>query len=127
MRKGIVSVIDLEEINIYRFRGAEALRYGRYGDSNRGVFLIPSKVRGGEDLRIIADTGEGWDHVSVSTKNRTPTWEEMDMVKRLFFKRDEVVMQLHVAVDDHINIHSHVLHLWRPTNGCIPMPPKNRV
>ena len=64
-----------------------------------------------------------WDHVSVSRKNRVPNWAEMSHVHRLFFRDDEVAMQLHVPISQHINCHPFVLHLWRPHEGAIPLPP----
>jgi len=75
-------------------------------------------------LAVVASFGGDWDHVSVSLRNRTPIWAEMDWVKRHFFDDDEVVMQLHVAARDHISIHPHTLHLWRPHHHKIPLPPK---
>lgn len=65
-------------------------------------------------LRVIASDGAGWDHVSVSAPGRTPTWDEMERVKRLFFRDDETAMQLHVPPAEHVNLHAHCLHLWRP-------------
>jgi hypothetical protein len=65
-----------------------------------------------------------WEHVSVSTTNRVPTWEEMCWVKEQFFEDDEVVVQLHPAKKDWINCHPHVLHLWRVVGVDFPMPPK---
>ena len=38
-----------------------------------------------------------WEHVSVSKIAKTPNWAEMELVKRMFFRPDEVCMQLHVA------------------------------
>jgi hypothetical protein len=78
-------------------------------------------------LRIIADAGDEWDHVSVSLSNRCPTWAEMEYVKRVFFKDDETAMQLHVPPVQHINNHPYVLHLWRPVKVAIPMPPREAV
>lgn len=74
-------------------------------------------------MNVIASWAEGWDHVSVSRPNRCPTWDEMDFVKRCFFKPDETVMQLHVPEADHINHHPYCLHLWRPHGPDIPRPP----
>ena len=37
----------------------------------------------------------GWDHVSVSFRNRTPTWEEMAEIKKLFFSPEEVCVEYH--------------------------------
>jgi len=69
----------------------------------------------------------GWDHVSVSRTSRCPNWPEMEFVKRKFFEDNETAMQLHVAIADHINMHPYTLHLWRPHNAEIPMPPKDAV
>ena len=75
------------------------------------------------ELRVIASWGDDWDHVSVSRRVRTPTWREMEHVRMLFFRPDEVAMQLHVPAADHINIHPYCLHMWRPHKLAIPMPP----
>lgn len=91
------------------------------GDSGNGAFKIPID---GKTFGVIASDGGGWDHVSVSHRNRIPTWEEMCKVKELFFEDDEVAMQLHPAKKDYINIHPNCLHLWRPQNQDIPLPPK---
>ena len=74
-------------------------------------------------LRVIAAYGMGWDHVSVSLPNRTPNWREMEYVRKIFFEPDEVVMQLHVPESKHINIHDNCLHMWRPHDQEIPLPP----
>lgn len=74
-------------------------------------------------LRCIASWGGGWDHVSVSLPTRCPMWPEMEAVKRLFFRRDETAMQLHVPPAEHVDCHPHRLHLWRPQHAEIPRPP----
>lgn len=97
--------------------------YGNFGDETCGVFCLPSPIDG-QDLKIVASSGEGWDHVSVSRSNRCPNWPEMEHVKRLFFKDNETAMQLHVPPKDHISFHPYCLHIWRPNDGReIPMPP----
>ncbi len=87
-----------------------------------GLFGMRCPDTGGV-LRIIATSGDGWDHVSVSLENRCPTWTEMEFVKRRFFHDDETAMQLHVPPADHVNYHPFCLHLWRPLVGSIPRPP----
>lgn len=94
--------------------------------SVEGAFVAKSPIDGG-DLRIIASTDLGWDHVSVSRKNRPPNWTEMSYVKRLCFRDHETAMQLHVPVSDHIDIHPYCLHLWRPHDREIPRPPPEMV
>lgn len=115
---------DLTELDSYRRKTADVVRlYGDFGDATCGVFDLPCP-RTGTKLLCIASTGDGWDHVSVSLKNRCPNWFEMEHVKRAFFKPDETAMQLHVPPADHISCADTCLHLWRPNDGReIPRPP----
>jgi len=95
-----------------------------------GAFVVPHD---GVSLKIVASDasswkesglpGKPWEHVSVSVQSRCPTWEEMDYVKRLFWRDDETVIQLHVPRDQHINCHQTCLHLWKPIGVEIPLPP----
>lgn len=64
-----------------------------------------------------------WEHVSVSLPNRCPTWEEMCWVKSLFWDDEEPVMQLHPPRSQWVNNHAYCLHLWRPCDEPIPLPP----
>ena len=73
---------------------------------------------------VIASWGSGWDHVSVSTAHRCPTWDEMTAIKNVFFRPDEIVMQLHPAEENYVNLHPFCLHMWRPQLAEIPMPPR---
>lgn len=88
-----------------------------------GVYHIPYEAK---TLCVVASNGASWDHVSVSIfgVERCPKWKEMQHIKELFFEPSEVVMQLHPAQKDYINIHPYVLHLWRPQKVEIPLPPK---
>ena len=119
---------DLRTLDAYRITsGPIVAYYNGIGDHETGAFMVPSKVDR-QPMAVIASAGEGWDHVSVSRPTRCPNWPEMDQIKRLFFKDDEVAMQLHVAVSDHISVHPFCLHLWRPNDGrVIPLPPKDHV
>lgn len=65
----------------------------------------------------------GFEHLSVSTPTRCPTWEEMCIMKDLFWKDDEVCMQLHPAKEDYIDNMKYCLHIWKPINQEIPKPP----
>jgi len=75
------------------------------------------------ELGVICSNEEGWDHVSVSLQHRCPTWEEMCFVKRLFFEKDETVIQYHPREDVYINNNPHVLHMWKPQGIELPEPP----
>lgn len=96
--------------------------FGGIGDETCGAFYVPSPIDGAQ-MMVIASSGEGWDHVSVSRTNRCPNWPEMEHVKRLFFKEDETAMQLHVPPSDHLSYHAYCLHIWRPLDAAIPRPP----
>lgn len=90
---------------------------------NNGQFIVPGPNKA--SLFIQASDGEGWEHVSISPykKTRCPTWGEMCFVKDLFWGKEEVVIQYHPPKSQYINNYQYVLHLWRPENGLIPMPP----
>jgi len=113
---------NLHLLNAFRLRGAAVAMWGWEGDETCGAFMIRSPIDGG-DLKVIASSGEGWDHVSVSRANRCPNWTEMEHVKRLFFKDEETAMQLHVPPAEHLSLHPYCLHLWRPLDCEIPKPP----
>lgn len=63
---------------------------------------------------FVASWGGGWEHVSVCPENRCPDWDEMCRIKDMFWNDDEVVMQLHPAKNNYVNIMPNCLHLWRP-------------
>ncbi len=82
-------------------------------------------------LMIVLSWGGDWDHASVHADSLsgqfTPFWEDMAFVKHLFFKPSECAVQYHPAKADYINCHRHTLHLWRPQNIEIIIPPKEFV
>ncbi|KKN52789.1 hypothetical protein LCGC14_0609070 [marine sediment metagenome] len=94
--------------------------HGQRGDEHNGVFNI--KIDG-KAYTIVASNGGEWEHVSVSNKKHVPSWRIMCRVKDMFFESDEVVMQLHPAKRNYVNIHENCLHLWRPLAAGIPVPP----
>lgn len=114
---------------------------------NNGHFLIRHGDINGYVFHVIASDGGGWCHVSVSLLNyipkkdhgkryykvyavrRTPTWEEMNAIKNLFWGPEDVVMQLHPKQSEYVNVHPFTLHLWQPNTEAlvIPTPPKEFV
>lgn len=114
---------NLREVDRFRRRDQAVLaRYGDFGDDTCGVFEVPSPIDGAP-MMIIASAGGGWDHVSVSRRNRCPNWPEMEHVKRLFFLASETAVQFHVPEQAHISVHDYCLHIWRPQTVPIPRPP----
>lgn len=99
-----------------------------------GRFEIPARHANGRRLRVIACDGEdpaaeGWEHVSVSlpdSPHKCPSWEEMCLIKRLFWAPDECVVQFHPPEADYVNNHPGCLHLWRCVTG-FPQPPAHLV
>jgi hypothetical protein len=69
------------------------------------------------------DRDSGWEHVSVTANQRAPYWAEMQFVKNIFWSEDECVVQYHPPVSDSVGFHPHCLHLYRPVEMALPMPP----
>jgi hypothetical protein len=68
----------------------------------------------------------GWEHVSVSTETRCPTWEEMNYIKNVFWDDEEMVVQFHPPKSKYVNNHPFVLHLWKSQQN-IKLPPQEFV
>lgn len=82
----------------------------------------------GAELKILSSNAdfpesEGWEHVSVSCKNRCPNWPEMCFVKSLFWGADECVIQFHPPKADYVNNHAFCLHMWKDTRTEARRPP----
>lgn len=93
---------------------------------NNGCFSI-KQVHGKDKglFFIQASDGMCWEHVSVSLPlaNRTPTWAEMCYVKGLFWDEGDVVIQIHPAKKDYVNLAKNCLHLWRSKDHAQAIPP----
>ena len=90
---------------------------------NLGAFKIPVSAKSKRCFNVISSDEAGWEHVSVSLPDRTPTWDEMCAIKAMFWDADDCVIQYHPPRSSYINNHPHCLHLWRPVGHDIPMPP----
>ncbi len=115
-------------------------RTGHMGGPDFGMFAIakPKAPAVGTKHHFIVIASSGceelpWDHVSFHGRYYdqkgapcyfTPTWADACWIKDLFFLPEECAMQLHVPASDHINVHEHTLHLWRPHSLEIPRPPQ---
>jgi hypothetical protein len=74
---------NLRELDAYRMHGQAVIEhYGFEGDETCGAFGVPSPIDR-QPLVIVASSEGGWDHVSVSRRNRVPNWAEMAHVARL--------------------------------------------
>ena len=98
-----------------------------------GMFILFPERGKKTELRVIASDGRdengkvyehlgGWEHVSVSTATRCPTWEEMCIVKDLFWTDEDAVLQFHPPKTEYVNNHRYCLHLWQPPYPIV-LPP----
>ena len=97
---------------------------------NWGMFQVPSNVSPKKTLCVMSsgtDDIHGWEHVSVSTSNRCPTWAELQQIKELFWADDETVVQFHPAKADYVNRHPYCLHLWRRVRRPFELPPRHLI
>jgi len=53
------------------------------------------------------------EHVSVSLNRRCPKWDEMCMIKDIFWDEEELVAEFHRPKSQYVNLHPYCLHLWR--------------
>jgi len=87
------------------FHTPEKYRYqipGRpAGDATNGAFWI--KLKCGQHAFVIASDGLGWEHVSVSRKDRPPSWDEMCQIKALFWDDEDCVLQYHPPRSEYVN------------------------
>ena len=107
---------------VFEVRTPRGLSPGGIPTALRIIATDPATYDGQPDAAF-ADADQ-WEHVSVVVvgHRRTPTWEEMAWVKRLFWRSDEAVVELHPPDADYVN-NAEALHLWRPVSGEVPRPP----
>lgn len=87
------------------------------------LFMARERRERAKIMVIVASDGEGWEHVSCSFGDRTPTWEEMCQVKDLFWGKEDCVLQFHPPKSEYVNMHNYTLHLWRPAGKNPETPP----
>lgn len=118
----------------YRVRTGPLATDWTYG--RNGCFILPSVIPSRMIMTIASDgrdwfrsglKGEPWEHVSVhcysGKRQFTPTWVEMCAVKDMFWDEEDAVIQLHPPKSDYVNNHLNTLHLWRPTQTPVLLPP----
>jgi len=92
---------------------------------NNSAFKV--RLRYSRRVFVIASDGQGWKHVSVSTPDTTPTWEQMCEIKDIFWDAEDCVAQFHPPRSVYVDMHPHCLHLWRcPARDWI-LPPADLV
>lgn len=124
------------KVNQWRHRVPNSPYDTTEADGMNGAFIIPLDERTVAEC-IVSDgscpdaqaLAVEWEHVSVKIREksgltRIPTWKEMCRIKELFFTDDEAVIQIHPRKSEYVNVHPHVLHLWRPKDGELRLPPR---
>jgi len=106
---------NIEKLRITHGPLASDPSYGR-----NGVFFIPYADT---ELRVIISDGGGWDHVSVSTGHRCPTFEELKWIKGLFWDKEETVVHFFPKESQYVNCHPYTLHLWKKQGVDHELPP----
>ena len=76
----------------------------------------------GKWLRFVFTFDNNWEHLSVSMPSRDPSWEQMCIMKDIFWEDEEECVQFHPKKSEYINCHPHCLHIWRPVDGMIIVP-----
>ena len=92
----------------------------RFGDGNayqhsRGLRVIVSTAPFEED------NGREWMHISVSRKERCPSYDDMKFVK-MAFAESRFGYMVFPPPSENVNIHEFCLHIWVPLTGELPMP-----
>lgn len=103
----------------FRVRAGRLASDASFG--NNGAFELT--LRHSQKVFVIASDQLGWEHVSVSRRDRCPTWDEMCQVKAMFWDAADCVVQYHPPEAEYVNNHPNCLHLWRPVGLEIPAPP----
>lgn len=54
-----------------------------------------------------------FEHLSISSRHKTPDWDTMSRIKDVFFQDEEECVQFHPKKSQYVNIMEHCLHIWR--------------
>jgi hypothetical protein len=88
-----------------------------------GMYMAEVRLPNGLTGSVVFSNNEdGWEHVSFSPfKTRiTPSWDDMCCIKDIFWRDEEVAIQIHPAKKEYVNIKSNCLHLW--SRGDLTLP-----
>ena len=127
MKEGQKGMRNIEEI-----KQTSGIVIKKEGKDGFGGTVFPIEYKNGKvkidnridkALHFIFSWGCGFEHLSVSTPVKTPTWEQMQKMKEIFWNNDEVCMQLHPKKEDYVDNMPYCLHIWKPIDKEIPTPP----
>jgi hypothetical protein len=74
---------------------------------------------------LIVTRGGGWEHISVSPfkKNQMPSYDDLCMLKDMFWDEEEDVIHVFPKKSQYVNNLSNCLHLWRCYYKDMVLPP----
>jgi hypothetical protein len=83
--------------------------------------------RWGDVTVIVGYEGDhvGW-HLSISTRYRLPTWDEIKAARYEFVPNEATMAMLLPPMEEYINVHDYCLHLYEVTGDAIPAFSGNR-
>lgn len=73
--------------------------------------MIELQTRDGECVIIVSKDGGLW-HLSISAKDRLPTYEELKAARYKYMAGCRYVAQIFPPPEEFVNLHPNVLHLW---------------
>lgn len=76
-----------------------------------------------KDYLVKFTQGFGWEHLSVSTRNKVPEWDIMCKLKEIFWRDDECCVEYHPKKEDYVNNMPYCLHIWKKIDEDWEMPP----
>lgn len=74
---------------------------------------IPFKFLG---CTVIISKDAGLWHMSMSRKDRLPSYDELKIARYQFFPDVDYMVQIFPPEKDFVNMHQFTLHLWQPKN-----------
>ena len=61
--------------------------------------------------------GREWLHISLSKIASVPTYEDLNLCRRLFLGEDKYAVQIWPPRKEYVNVHENCLHLWALADG----------
>ena len=92
------------------WRGGESCANAQWYHSRDGIKVLVEV----EMQAMNSSHQELWLHLSMSRKDRVPTYTDVRRVKEMFIGKDRKAIQIFPAESEHYNLHPNCLHLWSP-------------
>lgn len=100
--------------------GLTPRRAEAHGPSGFSLLLLDPKTRECVGTVIVSQAHHDdadWLHASIAFADRDPTYDELKALKAGAFGDRREAYQVFPPATDHVNIHSHALHLWGRADG----------